>query len=79
MLGDVTLAGGDGGIVHQLIFVLLVGICAALVWWTGVWFMGKLGVPAIARTLWDGLFIILGLLFIVNFLLGLSGHPIFRY
>jgi hypothetical protein len=38
------------------------------------WFIGKLAAPGIVRTIWDGLFILVGLVVIINFLLGLGGH-----
>lgn len=70
------VAGNSGGLIHGLLFVLLVGICVLLIWLAGTWFIGKIGAPAIARTVWDGLFLIVGLVVVINFLLGLSGHPI---
>ena len=80
MLGDISVrTGGDSGLVQSLIYVLLIGICVALVWWVGKWFIGQLGAPAIAMTIWNGLFILIGLIVIVNFLLGLTGHPLVRW
>ena len=66
----------SGGLVHGLLYVLLVGICVLLIWWVGTWFIAKLGAPPIVRTVWDGLFILVGLFVVINFLLGLSGHPL---
>ena len=68
------IAGGSG-LVYWLIALLVVGICVLLVWWVGNWFIGKLGAPAIVKTLWDGLFILIGLIVVVNSLLGAVGHP----
>jgi hypothetical protein len=76
MLADVVHVGSSGGLVNGLFFVLIVGICVLLIWWVGTWFIGKLGAPAIVRTIWDGLFILVGLVVIINFLLGLGGHPL---
>lgn len=67
-------SGSSNGVIHALLFVLLVGICVLLIWWTGTWFIGKLGAPAIVRTIWDGLFILVGLVVIINFLMGIGGH-----
>ena len=72
------IAGG-GGLVYWLIALLVVGICCLLVWWVGNWFIGKLGAPAIVKTLWDGLFILVGLVVVVNALLGAVGHPLFPF
>jgi hypothetical protein len=67
------------GMVRQLVVVLVVGICALIVWWLGKHFIEKLGAPPIVRTVWDGLFILLGGLCLINFLLGLVGYPIVRF
>jgi len=68
-----------GGVVHQLLVVLIVGICCAIVWWVGQWFIQKMALPAIVGTVWMGLFILLGAIFIINFLLGLAGHPFIKW
>ena len=65
---------GDG-LVHQLLVVLIVGICVGIVWWLGRYFITALTLPAIVMTIWNGLFILLGALFLINFLLSLTGHP----
>jgi len=67
------------GMVNQLMFVLVVGICVLLIWWVGRWFITKLGAPPITMTIWNGLFILLELIVIVNFLLGLVGHPFIKW
>jgi len=66
----------SGGLIHSLLYFLVVGICVLAIWWVGIWFIAKLAAPAIVRTVWDGLFILVGLFCIVNFLLGLTGHPL---
>lgn len=80
MILQPMLAAVSGeGIVNQLLFVLVVGICVLLIWWVGKWFIVKLGAPPIAMTIWNGLFILLGLFVVVNFLLGLVGYPVIRW
>ena len=69
---------GDG-LVHQLMFVLIVGICVAIVWALGRWFIVKAALPGIVMTCWNGLFLLLGAIFVINFLLGLGGHPFIRW
>lgn len=39
----------------------------------------KANVPPIAKTIWDGLFILIGLIVILNFLLGLIGKPFIKF
>lgn len=69
-------SGNGGDIIHTLLTFLIIGICVLLIWWVGKWFIGKLAAPAIVSTVWDGLFILIGLFVIVNTLLGLVGHPL---
>jgi hypothetical protein len=77
ILSTVFVAGGSGGgLINGLLTTLLIGICVLLIWWVGRWFITKLGAPAIVSTVWDGLFILVGLFVAVNFLLGLTGHAL---
>jgi hypothetical protein len=79
-LADVSLStGSDGGLVHSLFFFLIIGICVAAIWWVGRWFFVKLALPAVAMTIWTGLFILIGLIVLINFLLSLTGHPFIRW
>lgn len=72
--------GGDGeGMLHQLGYVLIIGICIAIIWWLGRYFIGKFGLPAIVMTVWDGLFLLLGGLCLINFLLSLMGKPFIKW
>lgn len=80
LLSAVILAGGDGGgIIHQLLMVLIVGICVAIVWALGRWFITKFGAPGVVMTVWNALFLLLGAIFIINFLMGLAGHPFLQW
>lgn len=72
--GEAVFVNGDG-LVHQLFLVLIIGICVALIWGVGRWFIQKLGAPPVAMTIWNGIFILIGLIVAVNFLLSLAGHP----
>jgi hypothetical protein len=70
--------GGDG-MIHGLIMFLIVAVCLLLVWYFGKWVLGQLGAPAIALTIWTGLFGLIGLVIVVNFLLGIGGHGFITY
>ncbi len=67
------------GMVHDLSIVLVVGICLLILWWLGKYFGEKFGAPAIAMTVWTGLFILLGGFCLINFLMGLIGYPIVHW
>lgn len=75
ILGAVS---GDG-FVHSLIAFLVVGICALAIWAFGKWCIKKMEAPPHALTVWNGIFLLLGLLVLVNFLLSLIGKPLIRW
>ena len=73
------LTNGGGGLVHDLFAVLIIGVCCAIVFWLGRWFIEKLSLPAIVMTVWTALFLIVGAIVLINFLMGLVGHPFLHY
>jgi hypothetical protein len=73
MFAEVVIAGGSG-LIHGLLMLLLIGICVGLIYWAGTWFFTKCGAPPMALTVWTGLFILVGLIIIINFIMGLGGH-----
>lgn len=70
---------GGTGMINQLLTFLLLGICVGLVYAAGWWFIKNPPVPPIVLKIWQGLFIIVGLIVIINFLLGLTGNPIIKW
>lgn len=75
MLGVVS---GEG-MVSQLGVMLVIGICVALIWLAGKYFITKLGLPPLALTVWNAIFILLGLFVAINFLLSLIGKPLVKW
>jgi len=76
MLADAVVfhsSGGGTGIVHSFLILLIVAVCLLLIWYAGRWVLTQFGAPAIAQTVWTGLFGLIGLIVIVNFLLSLGG------
>lgn len=69
----IRVAGGDG-LIHDLFAVLIIAICVGIVWAVGRWFIVKLALPALVMTVWNGFFILVGAIVVINFLLSLSGH-----
>ena len=67
------LADGSG-LIHQAFAVLVFAVCALIVWALGKYLGKKLNAPAIAQTVWDGLFVLVAAIVIINFLLSLIGH-----
>jgi len=76
----VIVGGGNGsGLIHQLFVVLIIGICALALWAAGRWFIAKIAAPGIVLTVWTGFFLLLGLIVVLNFLLGTIGHSFLSY
>lgn len=76
MIAEIVIAGSSGGLIHGLLMVLLVGLCVAAIWWVGRWFIGKMALPPMAMTIWSALFLLVGLIVLINFVMGLGGHPL---
>jgi hypothetical protein len=72
MFADVAVGGG--GLVSQLLVILFVALAVLLIWAVGRWVGGKLKAPEIVLTGWDILFVLIGLVLAVNFLMTLAGH-----
>ena len=79
ILAAIVIAGGGGGLMHGLLMFLLVGICIAAIWAVGRFFITKMALPALAMTIWSGLFLLVGLVILINFVMGLGGKPLFEY
>jgi hypothetical protein len=80
LLADAVVIGGGGsGLVHGLFMILIIGICVGIIWWVGKWVITKLGGAPIAFTVWNGLFILVGTIIIINFLLSLIGRGFIQY
>jgi hypothetical protein len=69
----------SGGLVHDLFAVLIISICCAIIWWLGRWFIEKMALPGLVLTVWTGLFLLVGAIVLINFLLGLTGHGFLHY
>lgn len=72
LLGAVELGGK--GMINDLITFLLVTLCVCIVYAIGWYFFKDPPCPPITMKIWNGLFILIGGLAIVNFFLGLGGH-----
>jgi hypothetical protein len=76
MLAEVHIANGLGRNVLVVFCVICIGL---IVWQLGRFFFPKLGAPAIVLTVWDGLFVLIGAVAVINFLAGLMGHPLITW
>lgn len=74
-MNEIMLAAidiGGKGFINQLVTLLIYGICVGLIYAAGLWFLRRPSIPPVVLTIWNGLFILLGLVIILNFLLGLG-------
>lgn len=74
MLMAVSSVGSGDSLIHNLFHLVIILACLGIIYWLGTWVIGKLGVPGIIKTFWDGLFIIIACIVAINFLLSLDGH-----
>jgi hypothetical protein len=74
-----STAGDGSSLVHQTFVVLVIAVCALIVWWLGNMAGKAFSAPAIAFTVWNGLFILLGAIVVINFLMSLIGHGFIQY
>lgn len=65
-------------VVRSLFVLLIVVICVACIYFVGRWFLAKLA-NATALVVWDGLFLLIGLVVALNFLLGLVGRQFINW
>ena len=72
-------SGGDDGFLKQLLSLLIVGICAGVVYAMGLWFAKRQSMPAMVLTVWNGLFVLVGGIIIINFLLSLTGNGFIKW
>jgi len=79
MLAATTLQLGGDGFINQLVTFLVIGLCVGLLYAAAHYFAARPKAPAVALTVVNGLFIIVGVLVVINFLLGLTGKKMFEW
>lgn len=67
------------GLIHTLIYVLVIGACLCLIYWLGNFLISKFSAPPMVATGWMVIFVVLAVLFIINFLLMLIDKPLIRF
>ena len=71
---------GDGeGLIHALFLVLIIGVCIAIIWALGRWLIGAITQNPLAMKVWNGFFLIVGAIIVINFLMSLVGHGFIAY
>lgn len=71
LLAEASLSGGN--LIHSLLFLLVVGIVLGIFWWL---VQQAPFLNTLFKQVLGYLIILVGALIIINFLLGLTGHPL---
>ena len=74
MLAD-AIQLNSNGLAHGAFVIFIAILIGLILWGLGKYFFPKLGMPEKGMLIWDGLFILIAAIIIVNFLAGLAGHP----
>jgi hypothetical protein len=78
LLADTAIISSDSGgdLVHQLIFLIVIGIVLGIIYWCvqNAPFMN-----AMFKQILGYVIIVVGVIVLINFLLGIAGHPLYHY
>lgn len=73
------IAIGGEGFINQVLTLLLFGIAAGILFGMGYWFATRPKVPPIALQIWTGIFVLIGGIILLNFVMGLTGHGFIKW
>jgi hypothetical protein len=74
-LAEVVIASG-GGLIHQFLFLVVVGIIIGIL----IWLVGIIPIiPAIFKQVLTWILYLIAAIVLINFLLGIVGHPFIEY
>jgi hypothetical protein len=73
MLAEAIVVGGSG-LAHGAFMIFLAILIGLILWGLGRYFFPRLGMPPKGMLVWDGLFILIACIVVINFLAGLMGH-----
>lgn len=74
MLAEFSVNTGGSGMAHGIFVIFLAILIGLILWGLGHYFFPKLGMPATGMLIWDGLFILIAAIIVINFLAGMMGH-----
>lgn len=78
LFAQLTVGKGEG--LTRDIFVVFICILIGLILWgLGRYFFPKFSMPPFGMMVWDGLFVLIAAIVLINFLASLAGHPLFRW
>jgi small-conductance mechanosensitive channel len=74
----VSLSGGDGA-TRDIFTVFIFIVIGLILWGLGRYFFPRLSMPPKGMLIWDGLFILIAAIVIINFLASLTGHGFIKW
>lgn len=74
-----ALGGNSTGLLNNLFVFLIVLLCGALLYGGGRWLLKKVTDVPIALTIWDCLWVLVGIIVLINFLLSLIDRQFIRW
>jgi hypothetical protein len=76
MFNTILLASqiGGTGLVHQLLVLMVIVVVALIIWALGKYMFGAFAAPPIVLKVWDILFVAIGAIVLINFLLGMVNN-----
>lgn len=77
MLAEISLHGG--GLTQNLFNVFIYILIGLILWGLGRFFFPKFKMPPTGMLIWDGFFILIAAIVVINFLAGLAGHPFIQW
>lgn len=61
--------------IQSLIYIIIIGFILGLLYFAVDWIGTKFGAPDVIRNVLKGIIVLVGLIFLINFLLVLAGQP----
>lgn len=62
-------------LIHSVVYIIVIGLIFALLWWL----VGYIGLPAPFAKVAQVVLAVAAVLFLINILLGIAGHPLVRW
>lgn len=70
---------GGSGFVNQMVTLLVFGLVVLIVYLMGRYFATRPQVPPIVMQIWNGIFVLLGGIVLINFLMGLGDKHFIKW
>lgn len=76
LLAEIIVASGNGDIIHELLYLVVIGIVLGIIYYL---ISVAPFLPELFKKVLGWVIIVVGAIVLINFLLGLTGHPIYHY